>query len=299
MKQIQITFLGTGSAVPTVTRNHTSIFLKYKDRNILVDCGEGTQRQIRKAKINPCKITDILITHFHGDHVFGLPGLLNTLSQSNYGKVLNIYGPKGSNKIFKKILEIAEVNLKIKFKEVSGKFIDTPYFRITAMSLEHRIPCNGYLFEEKDRLRIDKRKLARFKVKGPKLAKLLGKKNVKIGGKVLKWKDLTYLVKGKKISFIFDTKICNNAKKLAKDCSLAIIESSFLGDSGNGNELAKKHKHLTLEQAIKIAKDSKVNQLILTHFSQRYEFKEKMLLRKAKKLFKNVRLAKDFMTLEI
>ncbi len=296
MEPIKIVFLGTGSAIPTISRNHTSIFLKYKERNFLIDCGEGTQRQIRKAKLNPGKITDILITHFHGDHVFGLPGLLNTLSKSNYKKTLNIYGPKGSKKMFKKIWDITQVNINVKFKEVAGRFIDNPYFQITAISLEHKIPCNGYLFEEKDRLRIDKGKLSKFKVKGPKLAKLLGKKNIKINGKVLKWKDLTYLVKGRKVSFILDTKICNNAKKLAKNCDLAIIESSFLGDKVRE---AKKYKHLTLDQAVSIAKSSNVKELILTHFSQRYEFKEKMLFDKAKKLFKNVRIAKDLMALEV
>jgi len=298
MGKINIVFLGTGSAIPTITRNHSAIFFRYKEKNILIDCGEGTQRQIRKAKINPCKITDILITHFHGDHFFGLPGLLSTLSKSGYNKTLNIYGPKNSKKIFNKIFEIANVNLDIKFKEVSGKFIDTPYFSITAMPLEHKINCNGYLFQEKDRLRINKKKLAKLKLKKEDLKKLnllVQKKNIKLNGKSIKYKEMTYPVVGRKVSFIFDTKTCTNALKLAKNCDLSIIESSFLEQT----PLAKEYKHMTLEDTLKIAKKAKVKKLILTHISQRYEHKENFYLKKAKKKFKNLELAKDLMKIEI
>ena len=95
-EKVEIVFLGTGSAVPTIRRNHPSIFLRYKDESILFDCGEGTQRQIRKAKLNPCKLTRLFITHWHGDHVLGIPGLLQTLALNNYNRELEIYGPKGT-----------------------------------------------------------------------------------------------------------------------------------------------------------------------------------------------------------
>ena len=91
---MEIIFLGTSEAVPTEKKNHTAVLLRYENENILVDCGEGTQRQFRIAKINPCKLTRILITHWHGDHVLGLPGLLQTLALNNYSKQLYIYGPK-------------------------------------------------------------------------------------------------------------------------------------------------------------------------------------------------------------
>jgi len=105
MNNLTITFLGTSSAIPTITRNHTAIFFKYKEENILIDCGEGTQRQIRKAKINPCKITRLLITHLHGDHVFGIPGLFQTLNLNNYQKTLQVYGPKGTKKLIEDIFK--------------------------------------------------------------------------------------------------------------------------------------------------------------------------------------------------
>ena len=104
--KVHLTFLGTGDQIPSRARNHTSILLDFNEENILIDCGEGTQRQFRKAELNPCKITKILITHWHGDHVLGLPGILSTLAFSGYNKTLFIYGPKGINEKIKKMLEI-------------------------------------------------------------------------------------------------------------------------------------------------------------------------------------------------
>src|SRR3989339_623098 len=104
--KIPICFLGTSQAIPTAKRNHTAMLLQYNDENILVDCGEGTQRQFRKAALNPCKITKLLITHWHGDHVLGIPGLLQTLALSGYNKILYIYGPRGTKKYIEEIMKI-------------------------------------------------------------------------------------------------------------------------------------------------------------------------------------------------
>ena len=301
MEEIKIVFLGTGSAIPTLTRNHTSIYFKYKDKNILIDCGEGTQRQLRKAKISPAKITDILITHFHGDHVLGLPAYLHTLSKSDYKKTLNIYCPPKNKKLINNLLKASGVkDIDFKITEVDGKFIENKYFKITALPLEHNINCNGYMFEEKDILRIDKKKLSKLKIKNTKeIGKLIEKKNIKTDGKLIKWKNLTYLEKGRKISFILDTKMCNNVKRLLKNSNLAISEATFLEADNNGKQLAERYNHLTLEQITKEAKSSKVLRLVLTHISERNEFKEKKLLSIAKKIFKKAEIAKDLMKIEV
>lgn len=301
--QTKITFLGTSSAIPTKTRNHMSVLLSYKNENILIDCGEGTQRQFRKADINPCQLTRLLITHFHGDHVFGLPGLFQTLGLNNYQKTLYIYGPKGTKEFIKKLYDTFIHTKKISMivEEVHGTFIETPDFKVTALPLDHDSPTNGYMFEEKDKLRIDKNKLKKLNLhsKSSELGKLAKGLDIKINNKIIKSKDLTYKQKGKKISFIFDTRLCNNAKKLAKDSDLAVIESTFLESSEEGKEKAKEYKHLTAAQAGRIAKQGKVNHLILTHFSQRYEHKEKLLLDEAKKIFPNTKIANDFDSVEI
>lgn len=300
MEKIKIVFLGTGSAIPTLSRNHNSIYFKYKDKNFLVDCGEGTQRQIRKAKLNLCKITDILITHFHGDHILGLPGLLHTMSKSGYNKELLIYCPKNSAKTIKNFLDLTRVHdIKYKIKEVEGKFINNRNFSITSFILDHDVSCNGYLFEEKNKLRIDKKKLSKYNIKGPEIGKLVNGKNITMNGKLINYKNLTYTEKGKKISFIFDTKICKNIDKLIKDSDLAVMEGVFLGSTKEGKEMSKKYKHLTVEDSAMLSKKNKVKELIITHISQRYEFKDNLLLKEAKKIFKNVKIANDFMIVNL
>jgi ribonuclease Z len=298
----KITFLGTSSAIPTKTRNHISVLLSYKNENILIDCGEGTQRQFRKADINPCQLTRLLITHFHGDHVFGIPGLFQTLGLNNYQKTLYVYGPKGTKEFIKKIYDtfIHTKKINTKIEEVSGTFLETPDFKLNALALEHDSPTNGYVFEEKDKLRINKEKLKKLKLpNNSEIAKLAQGKNIKVNNKLIKSSDLTYIEKGKKISFIFDTKMCNNAKKLAKNSDLSVIEATFLENSEDGKEKANEYKHLTAAQAGRIAKEEKVKELILTHFSQRYEHKENMLLLEAKKFFKNTKISEDFLKVEV
>ena len=103
---MKIIFLGTSAMVPTRERNLTGVLINYKNENILIDCGEGTQRQIKLAKLSPTKITKILLTHLHGDHIFGMPGLLQTMANSNYNKKLEIYGPKGTKKYLNFILKL-------------------------------------------------------------------------------------------------------------------------------------------------------------------------------------------------
>jgi len=297
---IQITFLGTSSTVPTTERNHSAMLLKYKEENILIDCGEGTQRQFRLAKLNPCKLTKILLTHWHGDHVLGLPGLFQTLAFNGYKKTLEIYGPKGTKKFIKELSKVFVIKKKIKMKvyEVKGTFLKTKDFQITASPLQHSCPTNGYAFEEKPKLRIDKNKLKKLNIKSKdrtKLSQLTKGKDIKINGKTIKSKNMTYKQASKKISFIFDTKKCANAEKLAKNADLMIIESTLKDDE----KLANKYKHLTAIQAAKIAKKAKAKKLILTHFSQRYENKGKSLENKAKKIFPKTQVAKDFMIVEV
>ncbi|MFA5856912.1 MAG: ribonuclease Z [Candidatus Pacearchaeota archaeon] len=299
---IHITFLGTSSAVPTETRNHSSILINYQEENILIDCGEGTQRQLRIKKLNPGKITRILITHLHGDHIYGLPGLFQTLSINNYKKVLYIYGPKGTKKLIENIFNIFihGERIKVEVKEVNGKFFENEDFILQSYPLEHDTPCNGYIFLEKNKLRINKDKLKKLNLpNSPEIKKLIEGKNIKIDKKLIKYKELTFKEKGRKISFIFDTRLCPNMKKLAKDSNLSIIESTFLEDSSKGAALAKEYGHLTAKQAATIAKKENVKELILTHLSQRYEHKEKVILDEAKKVFNNTKLAHDLMTVKI
>lgn len=297
--KIPITFLGTGQAIPTAKRNHTAIFLSYANENLLIDCGEGTQRQFRKAKLNPCKITRLLITHFHGDHILGIPGLLQTLALNGYNRRLYIYGPKGSEYFISKIMQmfIFEGKIDYEIKEInSGIVFETNDIIVKAEPMIHGANCLAYSFEEKDKIRIDKKKLQKMKIKGSIVAELVKGKDIVFNGKKVLAEDLTYIQKGKKVSFIFDTKLNDNCFKIAENSDLVISEAVYTKDDA---ELAESHEHLTAEQAGEIAKKSKSKLLILSHLSQRYDYKEKIVIADAKKIFPNVKIAEDLMQIEI
>jgi len=296
--KIKIVFLGTSDAIPSAERNHTSILLEYKNENILVDCGEGTQRQFRRAGLNPNKITRLLITHWHGDHILGIPGLLQTLSFSGYNKTLFIYGPRGTKEFMRKMLEtfVFQDKLNLKVEEVESKFFETEDFYLKAEKMNHGVPCNAYTFVKKETIRIDKKKLAKAKIQGPILKKLKEGKDIVYNGKKYKAKDLTYQEEGKKVSFVFDTSFNEKIIPFVQNSDLLICESTFGDDMG---DKAKEYKHLTSKQTGEIAKKSKSKKLILTHISQRYGKNQKVILDVAKKIFKNSVLVNDLDQFEI
>ena len=266
----------------------------------MIDCGENTQVQLRKAKISPHKITRILITHWHGDHVLGIPGLLQTLALTKYEKPLEIYGPKGTKKFMKHMLEAFKFKkrFEIKIKEVSkGKIIETEEFKIETEQMKHGTPCNAYSFILKDKLRIDKKKLKKSKIPaGPLLKTLLENKTITYKNKKYTAKDLTYLEKGKKITFIIDTENNKRIVPFAKNSDILISDSTF---DKKGKEKAKEHQHLTSEQAAKNAKAAKVEKLYLTNLSSKHDKNPKVILLEAKKIFKNASLAKDLLKIQV
>jgi len=298
---IKLTFLGTSASIPSAKRNHTAIFLSYKKENILIDCGEGTQRQFKRAKLNLCKVTRILITHWHGDHVLGIPGLLQTLAFNNYRKKLYVYGPEGTKKFMKEMLKTfvfaGKISIEIKELNEDEKFFETEDFYLEAKKMTHGIPCNAYSFVKKGQIRIDKKKLKKSKLPSELLLKKLKQgKNIIYKGKKYLAKNLTFREGDKKISFVFDTSLNKKIIPFVKNSDLLICESSF------GLELkakAKEYKHLTSKQAGEIAKRSNSRKLILTHISQRYDKDPKKILNEAKKVFKNSFLVKDLDVIEI
>ena len=297
--KIEIVFLGTGSAVPTLRKNHPAILLRYKDENILFDCGEGTQRQFRKAGLNPCKLTRLFISHWHGDHILGIPGLLQTLMLNNYNKTLEIYGPLGTQSFMSKILSmfVLRGDIHVNIHEISaGKVLETSDFEIYSEQMDHNTVCLAYRFVEKDKIRIDKNKLKKLKIgNSPLLKELKSGKDIVINGKKIKAKNITYLEKGKKLGFVFDTRINKNIYKIAKDADLFVCEATYFDEE----ELAKEYMHLTATQSADIAKKSKAKKLFLIHLSQKYDNKENKILQLVKKHFKNSAVAHDLIKVEV
>lgn len=297
MEKLKITFLGTSNAIPTQRRSHTAILISYKNENILVDCGEGAQRQFKIAHLSPNKITKLLITHWHGDHILGLPGLFQTLAMNDYQKILEVYGPSGTYYYFSLLQKLFNFKIKLRVKEISGRFFENSDFFLLAEQMKHDIPTLAYSFVIKDKRRLDKKKIRKLKLPNSSLLKELQHgKDVVFNNKKIKAKEVSYLEKGRKLTIILDTSQNQNAIELAKNSNLLISEASF---SQEESELAKERFHLTAKDAAEIAKKAKVKKLILTHISQRYEHNLKIILDEAKKVFKNVSLANDFDVVEM
>jgi len=295
---MKITFLGTSGMQPTKDRNASAILVNHKEENILIDCGEGTQRQFRKLNISPTKITKILISHWHGDHILGLPGLILTLGASEYSKTLEIYGPKGTKKymknIFKSFITKNKIDLKIKEINKEGTFLETKDLTISSVNLIHSSPCLGYLIKEKDKRKMKMPYLKKFGLtKDPILGKLQKGKNISYKGHKILVKDATTLIPGKKISIILDTSPSQKIISAVKNSDLLVTESTF---SSKLKEKARLYKHLTSEDAARIAKKSNSKKLVLTHFGKRHNTTT-LLLKEAKKIFKNTKAAKDLMTI--
>lgn len=292
MEKMSINFLGTGNAVPTKIRNHTAILVSFNNESILFDCGEGTQRQYRYAELSPSKLTKLFITHWHGDHILGIPGLLQTLAMQDYQKTLDIYGPRGTANNMQLLSELfKDFKINYKIHELDSNIIENKLWKIESLQMSHGIACNGYSITIKDRTHLDKKKLKKYKLpNSPLLRDLVQGKDIKHNGKLIKAKSICYTEKGKKITIIMDTGMNENAIRLAKDSDILIIESTF---SNEETEQAKEYHHLTASQAATIAKKAGVKKLILTHISQRYEHNTKLIEKEAKKIFKNTTIAKD------
>jgi ribonuclease Z len=297
---IELIFLGTSSMVPTKERNHSSILLSFKGNNILIDCGEGTQRQLKLAGISANKINKILISHWHGDHVLGLPGLIQTLAANNYDKILEIYGPKGTkskiNYMFK-AFEFDQSKIELKIIEITkGKIFENKDYLLETIPLEHGIKSLGFNFIEKDRRKIEMSKAKKLNLKeGLKLGKLQEGKIITLNGIKIKPDDVSYIVKGKKITFVSDTLICKNAFKLSQNADLLISEATY---HSNLEAKGEEYFHMTAKQAASIANKSNVQELILTHISARYK-DSKEVEDDAKDVFENVRCAYDLMKVKI
>ena len=293
---MKLTILGSCSAYPTLNRFTTSQILQINGRSFLIDCGEGAQIQLRKNKIKFNSIEDILISHLHGDHFFGLPGLILTFNLLGREKPLNIYGPKGIKKIIVSLLKIGNTwtNYKLNFTELKNPKSEIIYDKndilITTIPLYHGIYTNGFLFRKKTsvhKLMVDKAQsygIDKTQFAGIKL----GKDGIKTDGSIIENiklveplnPDLTYAYCG---DTLFNEKIIEQTK----GCNLLYHESTFLKKHEN---FAKKTFHSTAEQAALIAKKSNVKKLILGHFSTRYKDLD-LFIKESKSIFPNVDLA--------
>lgn len=305
---MEIEFLGTGAGVPAKHRNVTSIALRLLDeRNKvwLFDCGEGTQMQILRTTIRPRKIEKIFITHLHGDHIFGLPGLLSSRSFQGGNDSLTIYGPKGVEEFIRTSLRISRSRLgyTLNFVEVvdEGILFEDNQFVVTTAKLDHGIDSFGYRVVEKDHPgELQVTALHELGIKpGPIFGQIKRGETVTLeDGRIIHGKDyLGTAKKGRVVTILGDTRFCPNSIKLARNADLLIHESTFNKDETN---MAKAYFHSTTQQAAEVARQAQVKRLALTHISARYLAKEAAELEKeAQEIFMNTQLVKDFDVIDI
>ena len=299
---LKIVFLGTSSGVPTRSRNLPAIFVMYKGERILFDCGEGTQRQLMIKRLKFMKINHIFITHWHADHFAGLIGLIQTMSLENRKLPLYIYGPTRTKEFVDRFVHTGYFDNKIEIiaKELKdGQIIDFDDYTITAFKTEQRPPPLGYVFEEKPRLRANMEKAEKYGLTtSPLIGKLKDGKTVEFKGKKIKPEYILEKEKGRKLVYTGDTCPIDNTVKYSKGADLLIHDSTFASDHDN----VECFTHSLSADAAKIAKKSKVKRLILTHISRRYQENgnnEDILVKEARKIFKNTDIAKDFMEILI
>ncbi|MGJ9456902.1 ribonuclease Z [Oceanobacillus sp. CF4.6] len=304
---MELIFLGTGAGVPSKERNVSSVALTLLQElnNIwLFDCGEATQHQILRTSIKPRKINKIFITHLHGDHIYGLPGLLSSRSFQAGDELLTVYGPEGIEEFILTSLRISGTHLTypLNIVEVTeGEILDEDKFTVHAKQLDHAIQSFGYRVVEKDKpgeLLVHKLKEIGIKP-GPIYREIKENEMINtIDGIQLYQKDLIGpSKKGRVITILGDTRMQKEHIPFVKNSDVLIHEATFMHDKV---DLARDYYHSTNTQAAALAAEGGVKQLILTHVSSRYQQEDDpSILSEAREIFQATYLAKDFFEFKI
>ena len=295
---MNLTILGTGSAMPTPSRNHSATALDIGQEVLLFDCGEGTQLQLTKAGISHNKISKIFITHWHGDHILGLLGLTQTMSLNKRTKPLDIYGPAGTKANFKKFMELVDSQpvYKINVTDLKPGAFNAEKYSIAVANASHVKPCLVYAFQEKPKVKVNLDYLKKFGLKNnPAIGELIKGKDIIWQGKKIKSKDATFVEEGKRFVYLLDSAYSKHLEDFCKGADVMLSEATFADDM---KEFAKEFGHMTATQAATLAKKADVKKLIITHFSNRYKNTD-VLLKEARAIFPSTIAARDFMQIEI
>ncbi|WP_377888614.1 ribonuclease Z [Alkalihalobacillus sp. R86527] len=301
---MDLTFLGTGAGVPSTKRNVSSSALRLDSGEIwLFDCGEATQHQILSSTITLSKITKIFITHLHGDHIFGLPGLLGSRSFQSGESDLTIYGPVGLKEFIESSLKVSGTSLRYSLHIVEinkDKVIHLGDYKVEVALLEHGIMSFGYRIKEENKPgRLDANKLKKLGVKpGPLYRILKTGGEIEHNGKIIAADEVTGpVIRGRCLVICGDTRYSKKTVSLAQGADLLVHEATFSKDK---ETLAYEYFHSTTVEAASIARDADVKVLALTHISSRYQEEDlDRMLEEAKGVFPNTQIVSDHITVYI
>ncbi|MEC0371518.1 ribonuclease Z [Paenibacillus chibensis] len=299
---MELEFLGTNAGVPSLQRNVTSMALRmFEERRTfwLFDCGEATQHQILRSSLKLSKLEKIFVTHLHGDHIFGLPGLLSSRAYQGGTTKLTMYGPPGLKQFIDVSLTLSQSRIEYELEVVEhtgGTVYEDQEFTVESLLLDHRVDSYGYRITEKDKAgSLDLKRMSEYGLKpGPVYGKLKRGESIDLGdGRMLKPEDvLGSPKKGRVVTILGDTRPCDNVLTLARDADLLVHEATFMDDL---KESAYNYHHCTSVQAAEAALRAGAKALILTHFSSRYKDMEHLqpLLDEARTVFPNTLLAEE------
>jgi len=264
--------LGTASQAPTRRRNHNGYLLRWDGEGVLFDPGEGTQRQMLFAGVTASQITHICITHFHGDHCLGLPGVLQRMSLDRVPHIVDACYPGQNQELFNRLRHAAlfhEVtNLAERPVTGGGTVLEAHSFRLETQPLSHSVPTIGYRLVEPGGRRMLPDKLAALGITGPAIGRLQREGRLVTGDGLVRLEQVSEPRPGQRFAFIMDTRLCDGAFALADRADMLVCESTFADTEA---ALARDYGHLTARQAGRIAAESGARLLVLTHFSQRYQ----------------------------
>ncbi|NLX81563.1 MAG: ribonuclease Z [Proteiniphilum sp.] len=304
MTPFQVTILGCGSAMPTTYRNPTSQLIEVNNKLFMIDCGEGTQLQMRKYKARMSKLHSIFISHLHGDHVFGLPGLLSTLSLMGHTGEINIYAHKELEYFLTSFMKYygTQLNYKINHFHLDSKNNSVIYenksIEISSFPLKHRVDTNGFVIAEKDApLHMKGDMIDFYRIPFSKIKEIKdGADFITEDGRVIDNKLLTTLPNPpRKYAYCSDTAYSTKIIPYIKGADVLYHEATF---EEADKARAKKTYHSTAKQAAEIAKQSEVKKLIVGHYSSRYR-ELNQLHSEAKSIFENTVLAFEGMKIDI
>jgi ribonuclease Z len=295
----ELVVLGTASQTPTRHRNHNGYLLRWDAEGLLFDPGEGTQRQLLLAGIPSSGITRICLTHFHGDHCLGLPGIVQRLSLDRVPHPVPVYFPAAGHVYFERLRGAAVFQEAVTLcpRPVAGTGVveSGPPFLLSACRLDHGIDTLGWRLEEPDGRRMLPERLEALGVRGPDVGRLQREGTVVVEGRRVDLEETSEPRPGQRFAFVMDTRLCEGAFELARGVDLLVCESTFLTQDAG---LAKEYGHLTAAEAARIAAEAGARRLVLTHFSQRYP-DDAPFLEEAAAVFPDVVVAHDLLRVPV